>query len=75
MKLTEKANSNVCRTGLEFVPLGHWSWGRPQPSVPYPEWEKGAGVNTVFKIAQTLGCSPLDLIYNEEPADPDNRKW
>jgi len=36
--------------------------------------KRGAGVNTVFKIAQTLGCSPLDLIYNEEPADPDNRK-
>ncbi|HOK24851.1 MAG TPA: helix-turn-helix transcriptional regulator [Coprothermobacter proteolyticus] len=36
--------------------------------------KRGAGVNTVFKIAQTLGCSPLDLMDSEEPADPDKHK-
>ncbi|HHY43415.1 MAG TPA: helix-turn-helix transcriptional regulator [Coprothermobacter sp.] len=28
--------------------------------------KRGAGVNTVFKIAQVLGCSPLDLMEEED---------
>lgn len=75
MKLNRKRLVQMCvERGWSLYRLAIESGVDPSHLYRILSGKRGAGVNTVFKIAQTLGCSPLDLMDSEEPADPDKHK-
>jgi len=75
MKLNRKRLVQMCvERGWSLYRLAIEAGVDPSHLYRILSGKRGAGVNTVFRIAQTLGCSPLDLMDSEEPADLDNRK-
>jgi len=75
MKLNRKSLIQMCvERGWSLYRLAIEAGVDPSHLYRILSEKRGAGVNTVFKIAQTLGCSPLDLMDSEEPADPDKHK-
>jgi len=75
MKLNRKSLIQMCvERGWSLYRLAIEDGVDPSHLYRILSGKRGAGVNTVFKIAQTLGCSPLDLMDSEEPADPDKHK-
>ncbi|HAR40470.1 MAG TPA: hypothetical protein DCR68_03805 [Coprothermobacter sp.] len=75
MKLNRKRLVQMCvERGWSLYRLAIEAGVDPSHLYRILSGKRGAGVNTVFKIAQTFGCSPLDLMDSEEPADPDKHK-
>lgn len=71
MKLNRKKLIHMCvERGWSLYRLALEAGVDPSHLYRVLSGRRGAGVNTVFKIAQVLGCSPLDLMEddNEEAA-------
>jgi transcriptional regulator with XRE-family HTH domain len=70
MKLNRKKLREKClERGWSLYQLSLEAGVDPSHLYRIMSGKRGAGVGTIFKLAHVLGCSPLDLVENDEATD------